>query len=141
MGLDMYLEGKHFVWSSEKRKIKIEGLDTHGFEVKQIEVRLGYWRKANAIHRWFVDNIQDGIDECQESWVEKDDLMKLLNICKEIVEDNSRAPILLPTQEGFFFGGTDYDEWYFRDVEETIEIIEKVLKLPKGWDIYYRASW
>ena len=31
------------------------------------EVCVAYWRKANAIHSWFVENCQDGVDECQYS--------------------------------------------------------------------------
>jgi len=47
----------------------------------------------------------------------------------------------LPTANGFFFGGTDYDEWYFRDVENTIRIIDECLQLPNSWDFEYRSSW
>ena len=24
--------------------------------------QIASWRKANAIHKWFVDNVQDGVD-------------------------------------------------------------------------------
>jgi hypothetical protein len=30
-----------------------------------VEAEVGYWRKANQIHRWLVENAQHGIDECQ----------------------------------------------------------------------------
>ena len=26
---------------------------------------VAYWRKANAIHRWFINNIADGVDNCE----------------------------------------------------------------------------
>ena len=39
---------------------------------------IGYWRKANAVHSWFVENCQDGIDECQLSEVSREDLEDLL---------------------------------------------------------------
>ena len=26
--------------------------------------QIASWRKANAIHKWFVDNVQDGVDDC-----------------------------------------------------------------------------
>ena len=40
---------------------------------------MGYWRKANAVHNWFVDNVQDGNDGCKHYWVSKEDLQKLLD--------------------------------------------------------------
>jgi len=47
---------------------------------------------------------------------------------------------ILPNQSGFFFGSTDYDEWYLRDIEATIEGLEIALKDNDG-DFYYSASW
>jgi len=141
MGLDMYLEGRYFVWNEERGKIKIEGLDLHGFELTNLQVQLGYWRKANHIHKWFVDNVQEGIDECQDSYVNRDKLKELLGVCREIMKDKTRAEELLPTQSGFFFGSTDYDECYFNEIKDTIEIIKKTLKLPRNWSIYYNSSW
>jgi hypothetical protein len=34
--------------------------------VKQIVEEVACWRKANAIHQWFVGNVQRGKDDCQE---------------------------------------------------------------------------
>jgi hypothetical protein len=85
MGLDMYLTGKYFIWDRNKDSVKIEGVDLHGYKLSQIEIEAGYWRKANAIHRWFVENVQNGIDECQESWVSRDKLEELLKVCKAVL--------------------------------------------------------
>ena len=38
-------------------------------------------------------------------------------ICDKVLDDNSLAEELLPTRSGFFFGSTDYDEWYFEDIK------------------------
>ena len=51
--------------------------------------QVGYWRKANHIHKWFVDNVQNGIDDCDTYKVTKEQLEELLDICKEVV-DNSK---------------------------------------------------
>lgn len=54
---------------------------------------------------------------------------------------------LLPTASGFFFGNTDYDQYYMDDIDNTIEIIESLLseKEPDrdylNADIYYSSSW
>ncbi len=36
----------------------------------------GYWRKANGIHAWFVQNVQEGEDDCKEYYVSQSKLEK-----------------------------------------------------------------
>lgn len=59
------------------------------------------------------------------------------------IKDPSVAQRLLPSTSGFFFGGTDYDEYYLDDIKETIDIITNVLETT-DFDtqmIYYISSW
>lgn len=188
MGLDMYLTKKTYVWSDYNNDGKKELHDivinnkkySHikPERIKGIEEEVGYWRKANQIHRWFVQNVQKGEDDCGTYKVTEEQLNELLTICKEIKEKCSLTPgkvtngytfskkgakipiledgqlmqnshvaaKLLPSASGFFFGSTDYDEYYLADIENTIEIIETLMK-EKGTDkylkgdIYYYASW
>ena len=109
--------------------------------VSYVIEEIGCWRKANQIHKWFVDECQDGVDECQESYVEKSDLETLLGLCERIMEDKSLAESLLPAQSGFFFGGTEYDEWYFQGIQQTIDFIKPILEDEGCFDYYYRSSW
>ena len=104
---------------------------------------VGYWRKANHIHNWFVSKVQKGIDECQRVEVSKRQLESLLKTCKEVLADRSLGKKKLPTTSGFFYGGTEYDEWYFNDLNDTIAIIEAVLSKTdfKTQIIFYRSSW
>lgn len=151
MGLDMYLNKKTYVkqWEHDSSENKFEVTVTKGgkpFEgidaskVKYIEEEVGYWRKANQIHNWFVENIQGGVDDCREAWVDLDDLEKLLEVCKQVRDDHSLAPTLLPSVSGFFFGGTEYNEYYFEEINNTISILEEALKSNSG-DFYYHSSW
>jgi len=105
------------------------------------DFELVYWRKANWIHNWFVVNCADGVDECQPIKVTNDDLQKLLTIVTDVLEDHNKAPKLLPTIQGFFFGGQDYDEYYFDYLEFTKTKIEEVLKRYNLDKIYYQSSW
>lgn len=67
MGLDMYLTKRIWVGSDERAKATITGVEgVKADRVKFIMEDAGYWRKANAIHRWFVDNVQHGDDDCRE---------------------------------------------------------------------------
>lgn len=45
----------------------------------------------------------------------------------EVMTNPELAKELLPCTKGFFFGSTDYNSWYMRDITDTIEQIEKVL--------------
>ena len=100
---------------------------------------IGYWRKANQIHKWFVDNIQDGIDDQKIYEISEEELKTLLKICtdiketcilndKEMIENVDIPKKLLPTCEGFFFGSYGYDKNYLLDIEDTISIVSNVLK-------------
>lgn len=150
MGLDMYLEKRTYVrqWGFQKPEEQYNVEVTKGGEPANIKSErvthvceeLGYWRKQNQIHQWFVENVQNGVDNCGEYCVSKGQLEDLLEICKKILNDNSLAEELLPTASGFFFGGTEYDEWYFDGIQNTIEILEEALSDTSA-DYYYSSSW
>jgi len=151
MGLDMYLEAKRSLWSYNEGDGQKADLVASVFpemadigRPSGVTVELMYWRKANAIHKWFVDNVQDGVDECQKSYVEKEKLQHLYNIIEQVLKDNTieTAMSLLPTESGFFFGGTEYDQWYWTNLEETQKSLKKILAADLDrWDIYYQSSW
>jgi hypothetical protein len=141
----MYLNAKRFLWHNEDEladRVSNAFPELGKARVKEVTAELMYWRKANAIHKWFVDNVQGGLDECQESWVSQEQLEQLLAVIEEIMADNTKAAELLPPQAGFFFGSTDMDDWYWKDLERTRDGLRGLLaKNLKSWSIYYRASW
>lgn len=63
---------------------------------------VAYWRKANQIHRWFVQNVQDGADDCMvHRELTRQDLLNLLDIVSVVLRHPTTAKDLLPTQSGF----------------------------------------
>jgi len=151
MGLDMYLTAKKYVsqYDNQDQALSTE-LMRHFPElaedqsIQEVTVRVGYWRKANHIHKWFVDNVQKGTDDCGSYYVDSHQLGELKARCQRVLSFRHLAVEQLPTAEGFFFGGTDYDDFYFSDLEATVKIIDSALKLldaDKGWDIEYQSSW
>ena len=140
---------------------------------------VGYWRKANQIHRWFVENVQKGIDDCGYYRVSLKQLLALRDKCLKVIETaklekgkicvgkryigkryngSEWEPIMedgeyitnpdevseiLPTTSGFFFGSTDYDQYYMQDIEDTIEIINEVIATTNFDEEYivYTSSW
>lgn len=147
----------------------------HQYGYDQIMEQVGYWRKSNQIHRWFIENVQDGDDDCKyHHECTKEVLEYLLDTCKtvlnscattygkvhngdkltpngwepiyedgQVVIDSSVAEELLPSCEGFFFGHSDYDQYYVADIVETIKILEEVLKTTdfEKEMVFYRSSW
>ena len=162
MGLDMYLYLRKYEsvtnWDKEGIKKKegfyppeLEELGNRIYEKnfmsKTTEYQVAYWRKANAVHQYFIENCTDGEDDCKPIWVDIEDLKKLVKICREIIADPTKAQEKLPTQGGFFFGSVEYDEYYLQDLEDTVEQLEPVIKFMEKqenrekYDIIYEASW
>ncbi|HSU79430.1 MAG TPA: hypothetical protein VLK78_03375 [Candidatus Angelobacter sp.] len=168
MGLDMYLsslpkiEGMSFedilnvevrLFQLEKEDpalfLKVKGHIKH-FEEKEIglswegiRTELGYWRKANQIHHWFVENVQDGQDDCSSYEVKRCQALDLYNYCEMILTGKAKAYDILPTMPGFFFGSTDYDDYYFHELQRTKDIIAPLLNsdaFEKNF-ICYQSSW
>lgn len=136
MGLDMYLYGA---------TIKIDG-ESCSHEIKLEEV--GYWRKQNAIHAWFVKNVQNGEDNCATYDLGEQSLKNLLVACNQVLNNPTveNAMAVLPTQGGFFFGGTDLTnefelEYYLDGLKYTVKMIKELLK-NDNYDYYcYQSSW
>lgn len=96
MGLDMNLYKKTYVknWQhmrpEELHKITIKrgGLvrkDIKPERISYIVEDIGYWRKANQIHKWFVDNVQDGNDDCGTYYVSAEKLLELKELCETVI--------------------------------------------------------
>jgi len=155
MGLDMYLTAEKYMSKyfdpADSEKItaineifNIEGSDDGDYGAQSVIFKVAYWRKANAIHQWFVDNCQEGIDECQRAYVSREQLQELLELCQEIIASPKKSRELLPTANGFFFGSTEYDEYYLDDARYTVERLTKILNDPAldaGVEFYYQSSW
>ncbi len=167
MGLDQYLEARKYVSKFDysdgfdNKKIREEyanlsqsapaGFDKNAdFGGIQVSFPIGYWRKANAIHGWFVENVQGGVDNCQSYYVSREQLVQLAEDCDAVLKvsavsmENAAATAgLLPVQ-GFFFGGYEMDEWYIQGLKYTQKMINHILSvIPEGYDysFYYHSSW
>jgi hypothetical protein len=149
MGLDMSLTRKEYVkdWDhtpEDKRKnveVFMNGKKIDTKDLDYLEFTVLDWRKANHIHQWFVDNCQDGEDNCKRAFVHNDKLKELMDLCIYVFNDRDKAKELLPTQDGFFFGSTEYDQYYFESLEETIYAIDKALREYPNDEYIYQSSW
>jgi hypothetical protein len=146
----MYLTAERYLWSTEKpisdQVANLLGLQLDGdrMRVQTIIAEAMYWRKANAIHRWFVENAQGGEDNCERYYVSREQLLKLRDLCANLCTQKveALAEDSLPTTDGFFFGSTEYDEWYWNDIENTVVGLDKALEtFGDGWHFHYQSSW
>lgn len=145
MGLDMYLSKKTYIGAMYKHRevtgsvqllVQQKPLDIDLKNLEYVSERMAYWRKANQIHNWFVQNVQNGVDDCKEYEVSYEKLMELKMVC--LVAYETKNPNLLPPTAGFFFGNTDIDEYYWEDIKNTIEMLKN---LKSDGEYYYRSSW
>ena len=141
MGLDMFLYDVTDV--GPDRDAWPESVWDGIYERGDKSVRVAKWRKFNALHRWFVEKIQDGVDECAMSRrIAHHELEDLLAALKAIAAEPSEGPLRLPVQPGFFFGPTEYGTWYEEEVRDAIPVIENAIKLTEaGRDLRYLSSW
>jgi hypothetical protein len=169
MGLDMYLSAKRRLYPHHDieahAKIDATGvLPKINDNLDYIEVsrEAAYWRKANQIHNWFVTHVQRGNDDCGHYYVSRDHVQASTLVpgnvhngssftpktgwqdiveCGQVVLNSALAEELLPTASGFFFGSTEYNEWYIDDLKNTIEQLDKCLALPDDVEFEYHSSW
>lgn len=189
MGLDMYLYAeKHFSNSSEdfvakfpeyaKERAQYEAtmsasgmfdLPTPEYGGVTVSKCVGYWRKANAIHGWFIRNLANGQDNCQRIRVSTEDLIALREACNKalsmvtsppsveryVSQEVEKAELVeagvdvldtldLEPTEGFFFGSDEKDEWYYECATYTRDLIDSLLALvanDSGYEFYYQSSW
>ena len=165
MGLDMYLSARKYVekidWKSlqdsDERDyaaatlpqwndvVEASGMshiaDKNDIYGVSVSVNAAYWRKVNAVHKWFVDNVQGGEDNCGEYYVSNTKLKELLATAQQCLFH--KDPNLLPPQSGFFFGNTDIDEWYWHGIKDTIKQLKRLVEMSDFDDLsfYYQSSW
>lgn len=102
---------------------------------------VGYWRKVNSLHNYIVKNFQGGVDNCQLTELSKENLEDILNVLETALETKDHSKI--PPVSGFFFGSTDVDDYYWKDTEDSIVKIKRILE-ESDWDkvrIFYQSSW
>jgi hypothetical protein len=156
MGLDMYLNKRTYVqnWPHTKPEDRIEMTlsgNTKGInpdQIKYIIEEVGYWRKANAIHSWIVNNCADGVDDCQPIYMPKQKLEELHQLACFVLgsKDDPNAEQIalenLPPANGFFFGSTEIGDWYWEDIKHTINVLSHTLQSDfMESEIIYQASW
>lgn len=126
MGLDIYM-------------LKVKKTANEVESVKDVDlsnaVETAYFRKVNCLYGYFEDEMEDE----RLSFVDKYDVVDIINRAESIIQKAQEKPNdwqefaedTLPTRGGFFFGSTEYDEWYLEGLEQIIDQLSSVLA---NWD-------
>ena len=117
--------------------------------VSSIIREAGYFRKANEIQAFIESKYAEdfgGDINCKDVYLTKDVIMELYDICKELLAIKGKkkfekaAAEKLPTRSGFFFGSTEYDEYYREDLKRYVEMVDK-MELDNDYVDYYYHCW
>ena len=102
---------------------------------------IAYFRKVNFIFEYFRHKMIDQVFAV----VTKEDVLDLIDKCNKVLADHNTATSmeLLPTTSGFFFGSTEYDQWYYEDVKDVLfEMQNNVLPVfDQGYNVFVDFSW
>ena len=117
------------------------GLDI--YFVKRKHRHIGYFRKVNFLCAFFEKHGFD-VDAQTPLVITKAMAEELLDKCNQVLEEHDAAEALLPTMGGFFFGSTDYNEYYFKNVEDVRDWVQDTLlpqfdSLADDEDIYFET--
>ena len=84
-----------------------------------------YYRKVNCLYAYFNDRLED-----EQCLVTKADVEDIIDRAKNVLlaHDEVTSAQLLPTQSGFFFGSTEYDEYYYDDIADVYKLFTKYLE-------------
>ena len=94
-----------------------------------------FWRKANQIYGWLVDNVGADLNG-DVTLVGKEQIVSLRNTCEQVIRDGIgpkgyiRKRVcrrLLPTTEGPYFGDYIYDKDYMDEVRYTLAELNKLI--------------
>lgn len=105
----------------------IDGYATHRYELLTVKGYDRYYRKANQIQNYFETWFYEGGNEsdheeynCVNTKVDDFTIDDILARIHKINENPTAkvAKAEFPTTTGFFYGDTDYDEFYFQENNE-----------------------
>lgn len=130
MGLNIYL------YAVNKKE---EEIDCDNVQIYE----LAYLRKANQIRNLFIQNLNFEYNEyCGHYKVTKEQLINLKEDCLTILNNHELAQEIMPISTGFFFGSSEYNEYYFDQLDMTVDIIDDILnKIDFNiFNVYY-TEW
>ena len=104
MGLDMYLFKETYIGAARNPHVKVsmtiqttkskrkKTKTIENMKIVSVEEEVAYWRKANAIHGWFLRHVYNEEPHTNRIEVKPYQLVRLLEICKTVIEKAELKP-------------------------------------------------
>ncbi len=99
------------------------------------------FRKRNWLIPFVENAIGSEVENCETYNLSKETMLDLLARIDAVLSDHVLAEEILPTQLGSFFGRTEYDDLYFRDLQDAKERLEEDVKSMNDNDTAQFWSW
>lgn len=96
--------------------------------------RSRYFRKCNWLYGWVRRKLElTELENCKHYKLTRSIIEDLIDDITKVLSDHSLAEKLLPTESGFFFGNTEYDDWYFDELRDAkTELTQLLVKMSDG---------
>ena len=141
MGLDQYITIRHkstnaayAKWENYCKLSEEESKEVRKPKEPDSELTIGYFRKHNMIHGYFVDHVQGGVDDCGTYKFEYTVLEDLIQICKNVmsyVTKTERPPKYIEDGKGNKCECFQYPE--YKITMEGLEYAMEYLPLRDGF--------
>lgn len=145
MGLDMHLKASRrlnaFEPNEQRQAYEIQALFPGlSLEIEEVQAEAMYWRKDWPIHRWFVEHVQGGKDDCGEYGVGRETLQKLAEACEAAAKKPRNADPLVSD------GNEILPKAALAARGERLAAVAAKLRALlgpelEGWHFSYRSSW
>ena len=154
MGLDIFFHKRTYNQHNPNEPISIdEDGEKHYEEMPEI----AYFRKVNFLMSFF-----DYYEKCEDEGnmegdccyvpISEDEISALIDACSETIKRRKEIEkavkegididdLPLQPESGFFFGSTDYDEWFFEDVKEVKKKFKAILSDLKDDEEVFMYAW
>ena len=91
---------------------------------------MAYFRKVNFLHLWVEAHVLDGREtNCDDVPMNLEQIAGLAQTCEQVLADPTKGPDVLPTGGRFFFGSTEYDDYYLDDVRDVLAACQQIISL------------
>jgi len=138
---------KEFVIREEEKKAldELEKEEKKIGDYNDMLEEVAYFRKYNHLVEWVDENVQE-VENGDYIKITREQLQQLLEDAKKALQaykegDLDKVDEIMPTTSGFFFGDTEYNDYYKRKLEDTIEQIQNVLNNYSDKEFVFIADW
>lgn len=113
---------------------------TEGVEGEE-SIKAAKLRKCNMLHTWVSAYCEREPENCEEIKLPRSAVEKMISDVEIVLSDPTLGPTILPTTDGFFFGSTEYDDFYLAKIEDVAVRLSDMLVEHDDVRWFYYVEW